>query len=217
MTRLSNPLAAMLVVIGGHVCLLLGVLHLADSGQGQRHPLQALPQTVPIRLLLQGAEPAKTKMLPVAVPVEVAQSVYGVHPRPQNVVPNVGELNPTVSALIDSDVQAPDAYTAEPRPQQDDAQQPQTRAGQPDYAHNPLPAYPALLREQGIGGVVWLRVWVDGEGRAGEVKLAKGSGFRLLDEAALQAVRQWRFIPAQMGDQKLASWVEFPIRFALTG
>jgi len=87
----------------------------------------------------------------------------------------------------------------------------------PDYAYNPPPDYPLALREQGIGGVVWLRVWVDGDGRPGEIRLARGSGYRLLDDAAVRAVRHWRFVPARSGDQTMASWVEFPIRFALSG
>lgn len=87
----------------------------------------------------------------------------------------------------------------------------------PDYAYNPPPDYPLALREQGIGGVVWLRVWVDGDGRPGEIRLARGSGYRLLDDAALRVVRHWRFVPARSGNQTLASWVEFPIRFALSG
>lgn len=91
------------------------------------------------------------------------------------------------------------------------------QAGKPDYAYNPQPDYPILLREQGVGGVVWLRVWVGSDGHPGEIKLAKGSGYRLLDDAALRAVRQWRFVPAKKGEQTLASWVEFPIRFTLNG
>ena len=87
----------------------------------------------------------------------------------------------------------------------------------PDYAYNPQPDYPLLLREQGVGGVVWLRVWVGSDGHPGEIKLAKGSGYRLLDDAALLAVRHWRFIPAQNGELRLASWVEFPVRFTLNG
>jgi periplasmic protein TonB len=97
---------------------------------------------------------------------------------------------------------------ADPRPSQN---------ARPDYAYNPQPDYPMLLREQGVGGVVWLRVWVDSDGRPVEIKLAKGSGYRLLDDAALRAVKQWRFIPAKNGEQRMASWVEFPIRFTLNG
>ena len=90
-------------------------------------------------------------------------------------------------------------------------------SARPDYAVNPKPEYPRLLREHGVDGTVWLRVWVDSEGHPADVKLAKGSGYRLFDEAALRVVALWRFIPAQTGEQKLASWVEFPIRFTLNG
>ena len=91
------------------------------------------------------------------------------------------------------------------------------QSARPDYAYNPQPDYPMLLREHGVGGVVWLRVWVDSEGQPAQIQLAKGSGYRLLDDAAMRAVKHWRFIPAQHGEQRLASWVEFPIRFSLNG
>lgn len=91
------------------------------------------------------------------------------------------------------------------------------QAAKPEYAYNPQPDYPLLLREQGVGGVVWLRVWVDSDGHPGEIKLAKGSGYRLLDDSALRAVRHWRFTPAKKGGSSLASWIEFPIRFTLNG
>lgn len=110
------------------------------------------------------------------------------------------------SSTASTTVAAPAAPAAEPQV-----------GARPDYAYNPPPDYPLAMREQGIGGVVWLRVWVDGDGRPGEIRLARGSGYRLLDDAAMRVVRHWRFVPARRGDQTLASWVEFPIRFALSG
>jgi protein TonB len=73
------------------------------------------------------------------------------------------------------------------------------------------------LRDLGVSGVVWLRVWVDKTGRPQEIELSKGSGYRLFDEAALRAVQQWRFIPAKNEQQSLASWVEFAVRFEING
>jgi len=87
----------------------------------------------------------------------------------------------------------------------------------PDHAHSPKPDYPLVLRDLGISGVVWLRVWVDDTGRPKEIELAKGSGYRLFDEAALRAVQHWRFIPAKSEQQSLASWVVFAVRFELNG
>jgi len=75
--------------------------------------------------------------------------------------------------------------------------------------------YPALLRERGIQGRVVLRVKVDAEGRASEVVISGGSGWRLLDEAARRVAESCPYIPARRGEQRLVSWVEYPVRFAL--
>jgi len=75
--------------------------------------------------------------------------------------------------------------------------------------------YPALLRDLGIQGLVRLRVKVDPEGRAAEVVIAGGSGWRLLDEAARRVAESCPYTPARRGDQRLASWIEYPVRFAL--
>lgn len=91
------------------------------------------------------------------------------------------------------------------------------QTARPDHAHSPKPAYPLALRDLGVSGVVWLRVWVDNAGRPREIELAKGSGYRLFDEAALRAVQHWRFVPAKNEQQSLASWVEFAVRFEING
>ena len=61
-----------------------------------------------------------------------------------------------------------------------------------------------------------LRVFVTPEGTAGEVRIQSSSGSPLFDEAALEAVRQWRFVPARQGDNAVAAWVQVPIVFRLT-
>lgn len=122
--------------------------------------------------------------------------------------PLVKQTNLTyaVAEMAEKSVQT-EQPTSSPQPSQH---------ARPDYAYNPQPSYPRLLREQGVEGVVWLRVWVDSDGRPTEIKLAKASGYRLFDEAALRAVQKWSFIPAKNGSQQIGSWVEFPVRFTLT-
>ncbi|MEH0164779.1 energy transducer TonB [Roseateles microcysteis] len=75
--------------------------------------------------------------------------------------------------------------------------------------------YPALLRERGVQGHVLLRVQVDEQGRAAEVLVQGGSGWRLLDDAARQIALACPYLPARRGEQRLPAWVEYPIRFAL--
>jgi protein TonB len=85
----------------------------------------------------------------------------------------------------------------------------------PAYLNNPRPAYPRLARRNGEEGTVLLRVLVTREGRAARVELDKSSGFPLLDNAALEGVREWRFVPARKGAEPVEDWVRVPIVFRL--
>lgn len=84
------------------------------------------------------------------------------------------------------------------------------------YLNNPSPSYPALSRRNGESGKVMLRVQVNSDGRPQQIELQRSSGFSRLDDAALAAVRQWRFIPAKRGDENLTEWVLVPLVFKLT-
>jgi len=84
-----------------------------------------------------------------------------------------------------------------------------------DYLNNPKPNYPRLARQRHWQGRVLLRVLVTADGRCGELSVYRGSGHDILDEAALEAVRQWRFVPGQRGGEAVTSWVNVPIEFAL--
>jgi protein TonB len=84
-----------------------------------------------------------------------------------------------------------------------------------DYLNNPPPTYPSLSRRMREQGTVILRVRVREDGLAAEVDLHHGSGHRRLDEAAMKAVRHWRFIPARRGENVIESWVLVPIEFSL--
>lgn len=81
------------------------------------------------------------------------------------------------------------------------------------YLNNPRPAYPLAARRRGDQGTVLVRVLVTAEGLAVSVGLEKSSGHPALDEAALAAVKTWRFIPARQGAQAIESPYVVPIVF----
>lgn len=85
------------------------------------------------------------------------------------------------------------------------------------YLRNPKPRYPRAARMRGMEGVVLLSVQVASDGSAGAVAVKASSGFTLLDEAAVEAVRAWRFVPATRGGRPEAAAVDVPIRFSLAG
>jgi protein TonB len=83
------------------------------------------------------------------------------------------------------------------------------------YLKNPPPAYPLMSRRREEQGKVLLRVHVSAEGTASQALVHVSSGHPRLDEAAVQAVLQWRFVPAMQGDRPIAAWVLVPIVFSL--
>lgn len=83
------------------------------------------------------------------------------------------------------------------------------------YLNNPRPEYPAMARRRFLEGRVIMKVQVMASGHPGQVLIDTGSGHEILDEAALETVRQWRFVPAKRGDKAVDSWVKVPIVFKL--
>lgn len=232
---------AVLVSLGLHAAVLLGSLHL--SGRVQQKDNLSQAQTIQVSLISlverASVEPnpapavRQTPDSPTAKPARFPRrEVSASHPPSLSDTTTPSDIQTShpasqaVAASNGTSSAAPvhsDASTGSTRGASESASTTSNVTGievkkaQPDYAYNPQPDYPLLMRDQGIGGVVWLRAMVEPDGTARDINLLKSSGYRLLDEAAMRAVRSWRFIPARRGDQTLASWVEFPIRFSLQG
>ncbi|MDR6840609.1 energy transducer TonB [Pseudoxanthomonas sacheonensis] len=86
--------------------------------------------------------------------------------------------------------------------------QPVPLAGQ-----TPPPRYPSEALRRGESGTVLVRVEVDANGAPAGVALVQRSGSRDLDRAAMEAVRKWRFMPAQRDGQAVAASLVIPIDF----
>ena len=86
--------------------------------------------------------------------------------------------------------------------------QPQPLAGQ-----TPSPRYPAAALRRGESGTVMVKAEIGIDGVPSDVTVASSSGSRLLDRAALDAVRRWRFTPALVNGQPATGSVRVPIRF----
>ncbi|MCF9019968.1 TonB family protein, partial [Pseudomonas syringae] len=80
---------------------------------------------------------------------------------------------------------------------------------------NPPPEYPGLALRRSWEGRVVLRIKVLPNGRAGTVEVTKSSGKPVLDEAAVEAVRNWKFIPAKRGDTPIEGFATQTIDFKL--
>lgn len=83
------------------------------------------------------------------------------------------------------------------------------------YLRNPAPAYPSAARRMNEEGKVVLSVRVSPQGTAEQVEVKTSSGSVRLDEAAINTVRNWKFVPAKRGDTPIESWALVPIAFKL--
>ena len=79
------------------------------------------------------------------------------------------------------------------------------------------PVYPEKARQQGLEGLVIVQLEVLATGLVGELSIKQSSGSSLLDTAALEAVRQWRFIPAKdtASGMSLSCVTTVPLAFQL--
>ena len=53
-------------------------------------------------------------------------------------------------------------------------------------------------------------------GKVGELKVDKTSGYSFFDKSAVKAVKNWVFIPGKQNGEAVPSWVTVPIKFQLS-
>ncbi len=195
------------------------------------HPLPQPPAPLPPKPPAPPKPTAKKPM--VSKPVVSAKPVVN-KPKPSPTKTIVNDTPPPIveapapepAAAIDPPAEPPLAPPRETMPEtavSDAAKQsPPSPAADatvvmatPRYRDNPLPFYPRIARKRGIQGTVILDVFVEADGRVGDLRIAESSNHRMLDRAAQKTVRQWRFEPGREGERSVAMWVRVPVDFRL--
>jgi periplasmic protein TonB len=84
------------------------------------------------------------------------------------------------------------------------------------FLETPLPPeYPRVSKRLNETGTVMLQVHIDERGNPAQVVVKRSSNFPRLDEAAVLAVRRWRFRPHLVNDRPTAGWATIPVIFEL--
>ena len=149
---------------------------------------QSLPEPPPPR------QKPKTERADQPVPRQVVQEVAEAVPQQPLPAPPVAAAAPSVATAPVVDTQ-PD-YKA-------------------SYLNNPRPPYPMVARRMGWEGKVILNVEVLAEGASGAVNVFRSSGHEVLDNAAINTVKSWRFTPARSAGRSITQWFKVPINFSL--
>lgn len=163
-------------------------------------------------------------LIPVELmPVEPETPVAPTAPPPKRRVVEKKALPPEPESVKVPEKVLAEAPPSAPEPVPAAAQTPEPRAetqtvlpaGSLKVSHRVLPAYPMMARRHGLEGTVVLRLLVKETGDVGDVVVDAQSGCVDLDKAAIEAVRNWRFIPATRGGVAVAVWVRQPVTFRL--
>ncbi|MDH5911378.1 energy transducer TonB [Vibrio splendidus] len=86
----------------------------------------------------------------------------------------------------------------------------------PSFSSRPTPPnYPRQARRRGVEGVATYEVWLDAEGKQIKQALVNSSGALMLDNAALDAIKQWKFSPHTVNGRAIAHRLQIPVRFRL--
>jgi protein TonB len=229
-----------------HSPLALGLVvcaHLAALAALRPHqlvqPFEKAPETIAVSLV-SAAQPTQPKPKPLSTPVQKVQKqtkpvkkqakskpLPVIHKTPVSkpVAPRMETASRAVMPPVEP-ASAQSAATNSP-PTEHAATAPGTKAADSQayqspsfnaaYLRNPPPVYPVRSRRLGEQGRVLLNVQVLADGTAGSVALKDGSGSKRLDQAALEAVKKWRFIPAKQGEKPVNAWVIVPVSFSLEG
>jgi periplasmic protein TonB len=146
---------------------------------------------------------------PVPVPdaeVSAEQTIASQTEMSQTVAP-VGDASGTGDVAIDQDIKIDeDAPPADYTPVEKD----------PVPIKTVVPKYPEMALKAGLEGQVYVKIWVDKEGKPKQVVLLK-SNADIFNEAAIEAAKQFLFTPAYMNNGPVAVWVSMPFKFKLNG
>ncbi len=194
------------VVIGLHVGIFLLIL----AAKTVVPQIMEMPLVVDLLQAAPVDKPPEAKPLPMVKPQPVKQQKT---PAPRTPTPQIEATQSNLPAPA-APVAAPpvEIQPTPPAPPAPALVQPRFDA---DYLKNPAPAYPPLSRRMGEEGKVILRVLVNIQGSADSIEVRTSSGSQRLDDAAVNTVKHWKFIPAKRGDTAVQSAVLVPIIFKL--
>ena len=76
--------------------------------------------------------------------------------------------------------------------------------------------YPPWAKSHGLKGTVKMKIHISANGEALDVTVITSSGHEILDEAAVEMMKNAKFAPARRGDKPIESTPTISYKFTLT-
>ncbi len=126
------------------------------------------------------------------------------------------ETKPTTETAKKTDKIVEKESTAKPVASKSGATEKPQLVQKPSFLKRPnAPRYPRIAQRKGIEGTALYEIWLNENGKQIKQELITSSGAQVLDEAALNAIRDWQFSPQMINGQAIAHRVQIPVRFSL--
>jgi len=77
------------------------------------------------------------------------------------------------------------------------------------------PQYPEQARQNNWTGLTIIKIIISKSGKVTQCLIQKSSGYRILDQAAIQAIGQWEFTPGKKNGKTVKTAVTVPIVFRI--
>lgn len=153
---------------------------------------------------------------PDAAPIRAPEGVLPEpeHP-PADPVPSIPGFMSGIDGGIQSAIDSVGASAALPPPPPEPARPVRVGSGirMPVKVVDVAPVYPAIARTAHVQGVVILEAVLDAQGAVESARVLRS--VPLLDQAALDAVRQWRYTPTQLNGRPVPVIITVTVNFML--
>lgn len=184
-----------------------------DASKGTRDQETALTELAPAEPGADAAESTASESTPAPLPL----AVQGASPVIRSLTlpaasSGIGGLAGSGQRL---DLSA--ALETPPEAQETEPPLPTPVVTGPEVLVTVVPEYPRRARQLGIEGAVTLEVDIDPDGVPRAARVTRSSGRADMDEAAKNAVLQWRFVPGPADDESSERRAVVVIQFQLSG
>ncbi len=197
---------AVLFIVGFYPTTMTGPDKEPD-GRGTRNTMaMPLEEETPEKIVHQASsKPAPTQPkvtvrteTPVDIPTPDVKLDFAVNP-----MIDVGLAVPAMPTVASTAPTAPAAFSMS------------ELDNEPGLLFSPNPIYPYAAKRAKKEGTVTVRLVIDPEGRVLKAEVMPGPDNETFAKATLQAVKRWRFKPAEKNGRRVMCWVEVPVEFKL--
>lgn len=207
-----------------HLCVIAGVIVTPLLATGELPPIpRAEPEYVLVTARLPSVPPERRPPAPTpstnAAPLEASD-----HVAPETPVTPPGPPDPFDTAVgadgpfFPGSLERSDADVLTPPPPPPAPPAPKTpmrvsALQAPRKIKDVAPRYPAIAQESRVEGIVILEAVISEDGSVQDVRVLRSKA--LLDDAAVEAVRQWRYTPTLLGGQPVPVVITVTVSFSL--